>query len=179
MKIVVLQGSPNRRGSTYLLADSFPAGRGERGAHRRNRSTPRTPTSAPAPAACTAGTRARACRGTAWRTSAAKYSDADMLVFATPLYYYGMTAQLKALVDRFCAFNASLTRRHMKSALLAVAWNDDGWTFEALEAHYKTLVRYLAFRDAGMVLGGGCGTPAMTKNSRFIRQAYEFGKNLK
>lgn len=64
-----------------------------------------------------------------------------MLVFATPLYYYGMSAQLKTLVDCFCAFNSSLMRRHMKSALLAAAWNSDGWTFEALEAHYKTLVR--------------------------------------
>ncbi len=67
----------------------------------------------------------------------------------------------------------------MKSALLAAAWNSDGWTFEALEAHYKTLVRYLDFRDMGMVLGGGCGTPAMTRGSRYIRQAYELGKNLK
>ena len=30
--------------------------------------------------------------------------DADMLVFVTPVYYYGMSAQLKTLVDRFCAF---------------------------------------------------------------------------
>ena len=27
--------------------------------------------------------------------------DADMLVFVTPVYYYGMSAQLKTLVDRF------------------------------------------------------------------------------
>ena len=69
--------------------------------------------------------------------------EADMLVFVTPLYYYGMSAQLKILIDRFCAFNSSIQRRHMKSALLAAAWNSDGWTFEALDAHYRTLVRYL------------------------------------
>lgn len=43
----------------------------------------------------------------------------------------------------------------MKLALLSVAWNDDNWTFEALEAHYKTLVRYLNFKDMGMVLDAG------------------------
>ena len=107
-----------------------------------------------------------------------KILAADMLVFATPLYYYGMSAQLKTMIDRFCAFNSSLQRKHMNSALLAVAWNSDGWTFEALEAHYKTLVRYLNFTDMGMVLGYGCGTPSMTQNSRYPQQAYTLGNRL-
>ena len=71
-----------------------------------------------------------------------KILAADILVFAAPLYYYGMSAPLKTMIDRFCAFNGSIQRKHMKSALLAVAWNSDDWTFEALEAHYKALVRY-------------------------------------
>lgn len=51
----------------------------------------------------------------------------------------------------------------MKSALLAVAWNADDWTFEALESHYNTLVRYLNLQGMGRVLGYGCGTVAMTE----------------
>ena len=66
----------------------------------------------------------------------------------------------------------------MKSALLAVAWNSDNWTFEALEAHYKTLVRYFNLKDQGMVLGKGCGTPSMTKSSVYPDKAYEFGKRI-
>ena len=104
--------------------------------------------------------------------------DADMLVFVTPLYYYGMSAQLKILVDRFCAINSSITRKHMKSALLCAAWNADSWTFEALEAHYRTLVRYLDLDDQGTVLGRGCGTPSMTKRSRYPKEAYELGRRL-
>lgn len=39
--------------------------------------------------------------------------EADMMVFVTPLYYYGMSAQLKTLIDRFCAFNSSIQgKRH-------------------------------------------------------------------
>ena len=72
-----------------------------------------------------------------------KLLSSDMVVFATPLYYYGMTAQLKTVVDPFCAYNSSLNSRRLKSALLTVAWNADDWTFDALETHYKTLVRYV------------------------------------
>ena len=43
----------------------------------------------------------------------------------------------------FCAFNASLTGKQMKSVLISAAWNADDWTFDALTAHYKTLVRYI------------------------------------
>ena len=104
--------------------------------------------------------------------------SSDMIVFATPLYYYGMSAQLKIAVDRFCAYNSSITRKKMKSALLAVAWNSDNWTFDSLESHYRTLVRYLHFDDQGMVLGRGCGSPGMTRNTEYPEKAYELGRSL-
>ena len=115
-------------------------------------------------------------KGAAVEESAAV--ESDMVVFATPLYYYGMTSQLKTVVDRFCAYNSSLNRKHLKSALLTVAWNADDWTFEALVAHYKTLVRYLNLDDKGMVLGYGCGSPAMTKRSGYPVDAYRLGRGL-
>ncbi len=102
-----------------------------------------------------------------------------MLVFATPLYYYGVTAQLKIVIDRFCFFNSSLTNKHLKSALLGVAWNYSNWTFNALVEHYKMLVRYLDLENMGMILGYGCGTPSMTSNSKYLNMAYELGKSLK
>ena len=104
--------------------------------------------------------------------------DSDMIVFVTPLYYYGMSAQLKILIDRFCAFNFRITRKQMKSALISAAWNADDWTFEALETHYKTLVRYLHFQDCGSILGYGCGTVEMTRNSEYPELAYQLGKQL-
>ena len=60
----------------------------------------------------------------------------------------------------------------------SAAWNADSWTFEALEAHYRTLVRYLDLDDQGTVLGGGCGTLSMTKRSRYPKLAYELGRRL-
>ena len=151
MKIVILQGSPNKNGSTSILVEEFSRG-------------------------------AKASGHMVQKDDNQKIKkvvlEADMIVFATPLYYYGMSAQLKTVIDRFCSFNSSITRKHMKSALLSVAWNSDIWTFDVLESHYRTLVRYLDFQDQGAIFGKGCGSPSMTKNSYFPKMAYEMGKRL-
>ncbi len=166
MKIVVLQGSPHQKGSTFILADCFRQGAEDAGhtvemidvAHAKIH---------PCTGCIHCGYEGPCVQKDDVEEIRKKILGADMLVFATPLYYYGMSAQLKTLIDRFCAFNSSMQRKHMKSVLLTVAWNSDSWTFEALEAHYKTLVRYLNLTDMGMVLSYGCGTPSMTEHSKF------------
>ena len=177
MKIVVLQGSPNKKGSTFILADCFRQGAEDAGhtvemidvAHAKIH---------PCTGCIHCGYEGPCVQKDDVEFIRKKILDGDMPVFATPLYYYGMSAQLKTLIDRFCAFNSSMQRKHMKSVLLTVAWNSDSWTFEALEAHYKTLVRYLNLTDMGMVLGYGCGTPSMTEHSKFPQQAYQLGNRL-
>ena len=66
----------------------------------------------------------------------------------------------------------------MKSALISAAWNDDDWTFEALETHYKTLVRYLHLGDCGSILGYGCGSVGMTQGSEYPQLAYKLGRTI-
>ncbi|MGP1402822.1 MAG: hypothetical protein ACTTKY_01585 [Catonella sp.] len=73
---------------------------------------------------------------------------------------------------------SSLNSRHLKSALLTVEWNSSDWTFDVLVSHYKTLVRYINFEDRGMVLGYGCGSPGMTKRSKYPKEAYDLGRKV-
>lgn len=169
---------PNRKGSTNILAESFVKGAGEAG-HTCDVIHVSQADVHPCTGCIACGYEGPCVQKDGMETIRRKLLNADMVVFATPLYYYGMSAQLKMVVDRFCAFNSSLNSRHLKSALLATAWNSDDWTFDALEAHYKTLVRYINFTDMGMVLGYGCGTPSMTKRSRYVKDAYELGKGLR
>lgn len=178
MKIVILEGSPNRKGSTHLLAEAFADGAKESGHIVQFLNAAHVDVS-PCTGCVRCGYEGPCVQKDEMETIRPMILQADMVVFATPLYYYGMSAQLKTLIDRFCSFNSSIQRKHMRSALLAVAWNDDDWTFEALEAHYKTLVHYLNFRDQGMVLGKGCGTPSMTHQSKYMKIAYQLGKGLK
>ena len=178
MKIVVLMGSPNKKGSTDILVENFVKGAEEAGnsvevidvAHMNIH---------PCIGCVRCGYEGPCVQKDDNETVRRKLLASDMVVFATPLYYYGMSAQLKIVTDRFCAYNSSLNSRPLKSALLTVAWNADDWTFDALEAHYRTLVRYINFDDCGMVLGYGCGSPSMTKRSRYPEEAYRLGRSLK
>lgn len=177
MKIVILMGSPNRNGSTGILVSEFVRGAAEAG-HSCEVIDVCHADIHPCTGCVACGYEGPCVQKDDVSEIRKKLLACDMAVFATPLYYYGMSAQLKAVVDRFCAYNSSLNGRHLKSALLSVAWNTDDWTFDALSAHYRTLVRYINFEDMGMILGYGCGTPSMTKRSIYPKQAYQLGKSL-
>lgn len=177
MKIVVLMGSPNKRGSTSILVDEFSKGAKEAG-HTVEIIDVCHANIHPCIGCVACGYEGPCVQKDDVEMIRKKLLSCDMVVFATPLYYYGMSAQLKMVVDRFCAYNSSLNSRLLKSALLTVAWNADDWTFDALSAHYKTLVRYINFRDMGMILGYGCGSPGMTKRTSYPKQAYELGRSV-
>ena len=177
MKIAILMGSPNRNGSTSILVQNFKKGAEEAG-HTAEVIDVCHAEIHPCIGCVKCGYEGPCVQKDDTEMIRTKLLASDMVVFATPLYYYGMSAQLKTIIDRFCAFNSSLNRRHLKSALLAAAWNADDWTFDALETHYRTLVRYINFKDCGMVLGRGCGTPGMTEHSGYPQEAYRLGRSL-
>ena len=102
----------------------------------------------------------------------------DMAVFVTPLYYFGMSSQLKMVIDRFYSFNKQLAARKLKTGLIVAAWDENSESMKDLKAHYESLCRYLHFQDQGMILGTGCGTVAMTSESCFPQKAYAFGRSL-
>lgn len=103
--------------------------------------------------------------------------EADLIVLCTPLYYFGFSAQLKLVIDRFYAINSQLHSAR-DAVLLAAAWNTNDWTFPALEHHYETLVRYMGWRDVGRIAAIGCGTRSSCERSRFPRAAYELGRRV-
>ena len=105
-----------------------------------------------------------------------KMLEADLLVLVTPLYYFGMSAQLKTIVDRFYSRTERLHRK--KSLLLATAWNTADWTMTALQTHYETLVKYMQWENIGAVYGVGCGYRSAVENSKFGDDAYKIGASL-
>ena len=101
---------------------------------------------------------------------------ADLLVLVTPLYYFGMSAQLKTVVDRFYSRTTKLGGK--KSMIISTAWNTADWTMEALKSHYETLVRYMSWQDVGQVWATGCGSRPMVERSEFGDTAFKIGAAL-
>ena len=110
------------------------------------------------------------------KTLMPKMLEADLLVLVTPLYYFGMSAQLKTIIDRFYSRTERLHRK--KSLLLATAWNSADWTMTALQTHYETLIRYMEWQDVGAVYAVGCGYRSAVESSKFADDAFNIGKNL-
>jgi multimeric flavodoxin WrbA len=102
--------------------------------------------------------------------------EADLIVLTTPLYYFGMSAQLKVIVDRFYSRTGKLHGK--KSIMMATAYNSADWTMEALVNHYETLVRYMEWQDVGQVMATGCGARSLVEKSSFADMAYKIGAAL-
>lgn len=114
---------------------------------------------------------------------------ADCIVFASPLYFWTVSAKIKAFIERFYCLaepdsNPPLGRYEKypvkDCALLMTSADDLFWTYEQAVSYYKfTLINYIGFNDKGMLLAGGCGDtngkPEISETSH-LKEAYEFGK---
>ena len=176
MKITVITGSPHKDGTSALLADKFMEGAKTAG-HDVFRFNSAFEEVHP----CIGCDRCGMNGPCIYKDSMTKLNPellaSHLVAFVTPLYYYGMSAQIKTVIDRFYANNSRL-HVSKKAILMATAYNSSDWTFNALAEHYKTLVRYMGWEDAGMVLAGGCGVRSDIERTDFPNQAYKLGLNL-
>lgn len=115
----------------------------------------------------------------------------DLIVFASPLYFWTISSRLKAFIERFYCIaeaddNPPLGRYEKypvkDSALLLTAADNFFWTFEQAASYYRfAIVNYIGFHDKGMVLAGGCGDtngkPQIDKTGH-LNKAFDFGRSL-
>ena len=175
MKILVIESSPHRNGSSNLLAGEFIRGARQSG-HETEVFDVARASLRPCLGCEACGMSGPCCQKDDMAALRERLLQSDMAVFVTPLYYFGMSAQLKTAIDRFYSFNGELAAKRLRTALIVAAWDSKGWTMEDVKNHYQTLCRYLNFKDQGMILATGCGTVAMTQGTEFPRLAYELGK---
>ncbi len=177
MKIVVLTGSPHKNGTSNTLANEFIRGALEAG-HEVLRFD-------------TAFLKIHSCIGCdhcgmngpcVFDDDMPKILDAildsDMLVFVTPIYYFGFSAQIKGAIDRFYSRNGQIQRKHLKSAFIATAWNNDNQVMQGIEKHIEILIDYLNLDNAGMILAKGYGYVGASTEKHYMDEAYRLGKSV-
>ena len=176
MKVTVITGSPHKKGTSALLADEFI-----RGAQEAGWDTFRFDSAFEQVAPCLGCDRCGigpCVQKDAMQKLVPELLASQAVALVTPLYYFGFSAQIKTVIDRFYANSYKLTGGK-RVFLMATAYDSNEWTMQALAAHYETLARYMRWQDSGRVLAAGCGARSDIERSRFPQEAYRLGFSLK
>lgn len=109
-------------------------------------------------------------------------SESEVIVFGTPVYWYGPTALMKAFIDRFVYFNCPENRARVrgKRAVIAVPYEEEGpETAELVVAFFEKSLAYLEMDLVGQVLAPGVGPRgAILEQEEVLAQADDLGRRL-
>ena len=120
MRILIIESSPHKNGSSNTIAAAFCKGAEEKGHEvivfdaAKKKITP-----------CLGCDRCGMDGECVQNDDNAELRDlilsSDMMVLVTPLYYYGFSSQLKCVIDRWYSFTGKLSAKRMKTALIVAA----------------------------------------------------------
>lgn len=105
-----------------------------------------------------------------------KMIEAQIIVMATPTYFYTMNGQMKTFIDRIVSRYKELVNKEFY--FIITAWDND-------QRHLKRVVEeFRGFTDCldnpiekGIVYGVGVGDKGEIKSSPAMKQCYQLGKN--
>ena len=111
-----------------------------------------------------------------------KIIESDVIVFGTPVYWYGPTALMKAFIDRFVFFNCPENRAKIKGkqAALVIPFEEENPdTARPVVEFFEKSLSYLEINLAGAIIAGGVGDKGdILKKPERLTEAYELGKRL-
>ena len=176
-KVVVISASPRKGGNSDTLSDSFISGAKESG-HNVKKIALREK-------------EIHFCKGCYYcvkNEGKCVMSDdmadiiediiqADVLVMATPVYFYCMNGQLKTVIDRTVARYTEI--RNKEAYLIATAAEDGMHAMEGTITSFRSFLDCLVnVKEAGLVLGMGLNAKGDTKGKPIMQTAYEMGKSI-
>lgn len=107
-----------------------------------------------------------------------KLRNADIVVVASPVYFYGISAELKAIIDRL---HTPMRNEFQikKLALLLVGAASLPELFDAIKLQYRLILDFFHLEDAGMVLVRGVKDKGDIRKTEALKEAYELGLSIR
>lgn len=176
-KVLILSGSPRQGGNSDLLCDEFLRGAQEVG-HEVEKIRIASKKVAPCSACYYCRSHAGECvHKDDMAEILQKMIDADVLVLASPVYFYSIDAQLKAVIDRTVARWLEVKNKEF----YYIATMAD----EPKSSANRTIECFRGYADCvegavekGVIIGSGVYERGVIKNTPFMKQAYNMGKNV-
>jgi multimeric flavodoxin WrbA len=183
-RVIIVVGSPRKKGNCAVLAEEAYAGVGSSGADAEMiflHEMSLKPCSACD--ACQASTDADCIIEDELTSFLPRLRQADALLIASPVYWFTFSAQTKLFIDRaFYALNGpqghALKRKPL--GLLMTYGDVDPFTSGAVNAlrAFQDICNYIEAPVAGMVYGSATSVGDVRKQPDLLERAYELGKKL-
>ena len=178
MKITVITGSARKNGTSNYMADEFIRGAEESGHEVYRFDSARKEVK-----------HCLGCNACGMGTKPCIHKDdfvelrehllnSDVVVFVTPMYYFGMSSTLKKVIDRFYSIDPQLKTKRNKGILISVQHAPVEAVKEPINAHYQAILSWLNMENIGIINAIGIESVEHLKQTPYPKQAYELGKSL-
>lgn len=179
-KIVILNGSPRMNGNTSALIREFTRGAEEAG-NKVLRFDLQKMDIHPCLGCCRGGKdpESPCVQKDDMQKIYLQYRQADIVVLASPLYYWTVSGQLKCAIDRLFAVaecDPNYANPQKECALFMAA---EGCGFEETVYWYDRLMGHLGWTDRGKILCGGVMAEGDIGGNKKLEEAYQLGLDIK
>ena len=106
-----------------------------------------------------------------------KMEEADLIIFGTPLYWYGPTGKMKLLVDRMRPL-ISNGKLDGKNSVVVTPSEEGPKACGPLIEMFSLTFDYLGMKFAGKVFTKAYEKGEIEKNRKELKRAYDFGSSL-
>ena len=176
-KVLVFSASPRRGGNSDLLCDQFMLGAQQVGHHAEKIFLKDKKINY-----CTGcGTCLNGEKSCPQKDDMAEVLDkmiaADVIVMATPVYFYTMCAQMKTLIDRTCSRYTEISNKEFY--FIVTAADGSKRTMERTLEGFRAFTSCLSgAKEKGIIYGTGAWNMGEIKGKPAMKEAYEFGKAI-
>lgn len=176
-KVLILSSSPRRNGNSDLLCNEFMRGAAEAG-HQVEKIFLKDKHINYCTGCSICSMYGKPCPQ---KDDAAEVIDkmvkADVIVLATPVYFYTMSAQMKTLIDRSCVRYTEISNKdfYFIATMAETEANRIERTFESLRGFTDCLE---GPREKGTIAAIGVWQKGEVSDKPYMQQAYEMGKAI-